>query len=155
MLTMRPKPRAIMPSTVSRIISMWHSIMVSSASIQSSRVQLRKSPGRRPSALLTRISGAGHAAITAARPCGVVTSAATGVTATPVAAAISRAVAASAAEPRATMAISAPSRASAVAQALPRPRLAPQTMAFLPLMPRSTLRAGYAATAETGLSLYP
>jgi hypothetical protein len=42
-----------------------------------------------------------------------------------------------------------------VAQALPRPRLAPQTMAFLPLMPRSTLRTGYAATADTGLSLYP
>ena len=59
MLTIRPKPRAIMPSTVSRIISMWHSIMVSSASIQSSRVQVRKSPGRRPSALLTRISGCG------------------------------------------------------------------------------------------------
>ena len=80
MLTMRPKPRAIMPSTVSRIISMWQSIMVSSAEIQSSRVQVRKSPGRRPSALFTRMSGAGQAASAASRPCGVVMSAATGVT---------------------------------------------------------------------------
>ena len=42
---MRPKPRAIMPSTVSRIISIGDSIMVSSAAIQSSRDQSRKSPG--------------------------------------------------------------------------------------------------------------
>ena len=57
--------------------------MVSSAEIQSSRVQVRKSPGRRPSALFTRMSGAGQAASAASRPCGVVMSAATAVTVTP------------------------------------------------------------------------
>ena len=41
MLMMRPKPRAIMPSTVSRIISIGDSIMVSSAAIQWSRDQSR------------------------------------------------------------------------------------------------------------------
>jgi hypothetical protein len=117
---------------------MWHSIMVSSASIQSSRVQVRKSPGRRPSALLTRMSGAGHAASTAVRPSAVVMSAATGVTVTPLAAAISWAAAARAALPLATMVSATPSRASAVAQAPPSPRLAPQTIPVRPRIPRST-----------------
>ena len=61
MLMMRPKPRAIMPSTVARIISIGASIMASSASIQMSRVQVRKSPGIGPSALLSRMSGSGQA----------------------------------------------------------------------------------------------
>ncbi len=61
MLTMRPKPRAIMPSTVSRIISIGPSIMSSSAAIQSSRDQSRKSPGSGPCELLIRISGCGQA----------------------------------------------------------------------------------------------
>ena len=86
---MRPKPRVIMPSTVSRIISMGDSIIMSSAAIQSSRDQSRKSPGSGPSALLSRISGAGQAASAAARPSLVVMSPATVVTLTPVAAAIS------------------------------------------------------------------
>ena len=60
MLTMRPKPRAIMPSTVSRIISMGPSIMVSSAAIQSSPRPVAEIAGRRPSALLSRMSGAGR-----------------------------------------------------------------------------------------------
>jgi hypothetical protein len=38
---MRPKPRAIIPSTVSRIISIGESIIASSAAIQSSRDQSR------------------------------------------------------------------------------------------------------------------
>jgi hypothetical protein len=47
-------------------------MLASSAAIQSSRVQLRKSPGGGPPALLTRISGCGQAASAAARPSGVV-----------------------------------------------------------------------------------
>ena len=62
MLTMRPKPRAVMPSTVSRIISIGPSIMSSSAAIQSSRDQSRKLPGSGPCELFTRISGAAQAA---------------------------------------------------------------------------------------------
>src|SRR3984957_7239025 len=45
MLTMRPNLRAIMPSTVALISSIGVSMLASMALIQSSRVQLRKSPG--------------------------------------------------------------------------------------------------------------
>ena len=134
---MRPKPRVIMPSTVSRIISIGESIIASSAAIQSSRNQPRKSPGNGPSALLRRISGCGHAASAAERPAPVVMSAATVVTSTPVAAAISAPAFSSPSRPRATMVTSTPSCASAKAQARPRPRLAPLRSAFRPRIPRS------------------
>ena len=52
MLTMRPNLRAIMPSTVALISSIGVSMLASIALIQSSRVQLRKSPGGGPPALL-------------------------------------------------------------------------------------------------------
>ena len=52
MLTMRPNFRAIMPSTVALISSIGVSMLASIALIQSSRVQLRKSPGGGPPALL-------------------------------------------------------------------------------------------------------
>jgi hypothetical protein len=139
MLTMRPKPRVIMPSTVSRIISIGESIIASSAAIQSSRDQSRKSPGAGPSALLRRISGCGQAASAAERPAPVVMSAATVVTLTPVAAAISAPVFSSTSRLRATMVTSTPSRASAKAQARPKPRLAPLRSAFRPRIPRSTV----------------
>ena len=77
MLTMRPNLRAIMPSTVALISSIGVSMLASSAAIQVSRVQLRKSPGGGPPALLTRMSGLGQAASTAARPASVVMSPAT------------------------------------------------------------------------------
>ena len=109
MLMMRPKRRATMPSTVKRIISIGESIMASSAAIQSSRDQSRKSPGSGPSALLSRISGSGHAASAAARPAPLVISAATVLTLTPVAAAISAPVFSSASRRRATMVTSTPS----------------------------------------------
>jgi hypothetical protein len=83
MLTMRPNLRAIMPSTVALISSIGVSMLASSALIQSSRVQLRKSPGGGPLALLTRISGSGQALSTASRPAGVVMSPTTSVTVTP------------------------------------------------------------------------
>jgi hypothetical protein len=46
-----------MPSTVALISSIGVSMLASSALIQSSRVQLRKSPGGGPPALLIRMSG--------------------------------------------------------------------------------------------------
>jgi hypothetical protein len=138
---MRPKPRAIMPSTVNRIISMWHNIMLSIAEIQSARVQLRKSPGRRPSALFTRMSGSGQASSAALRPSGVVISAATGVTVAP-SVRISAAVRSSASRFRATIVTATPSRASAIAQARPSPRLAPLSSAFRPAIPRSMPPSG-------------
>ena len=68
MLTMRPNFRAIMPSTVALISSIGVSMLASIALIQSSRVQLRKSPGGGPPALLIRISGSGQAFSAASRP---------------------------------------------------------------------------------------
>ena len=56
MLTMRPKPRSIMPSTVALISSIGVSMLASSALIQASRSQSRKSPGGGPPALVTRMS---------------------------------------------------------------------------------------------------
>ena len=68
MFTMRPKPRFIMPSTVALMNSIGVSMLASTALIQSSRVQSRKSPKGGPPAFVTRISGAGHAASARARP---------------------------------------------------------------------------------------
>ena len=85
MLITRPKPRAAMPSTVALISSMGVSMLASTALIHASRSQSRKSPGGGPPALVTTISksrpGPPAAANTAARPSGVVMSAATATTA--------------------------------------------------------------------------
>ncbi len=83
MLTMRPNRRATMPSTVALISAIGVSMLASSARIQSSRSQSRKSPGGGPPALLTRMSGAGQAASAAARPASVVMSPATAATVAP------------------------------------------------------------------------
>ena len=140
MLTMRPNLRAIMPSTVALISSIGVSMLASIALIQSSRVQLRKSPGGGPPALLIRISGSGQAFSAASRPAGVVMSPATSVTVTPgFALRISAAVFSSASAPRAVSVTCTPSLASAIAQARPRPLLDAQTMARRPLIPRSTV----------------
>ena len=140
MLTMRPNLRAIMPSTVALISSIGVSMLASIALIQSSRVQLRKSPGGGPPALLIRISGSGQAFSTASRPAGVVMSPAISVTVTPGwALRISSAVFFSASAPRAVTVTCTPSLASAMAQARPRPLLDAQTMARRPLIPRSTV----------------
>ena len=56
MLTMRPKPRAAMPSTVALISAMGVSMLASTALIQASRSQSRKSPGGGPPALVTTMS---------------------------------------------------------------------------------------------------
>ena len=113
MLTMRPNFRAIMPSTVALISSIGVSMLASIALIQSSRVQLRKSPGGGPPALLIRMSGSGQAFSTASRPAGVVMSPATSVTVTPgLALRISSAVFFSASAPRAVSVTCTPSLAS-------------------------------------------
>src|SRR6478735_8512534 len=140
MLTMRPNLRAIIPSTVALISSIGVSMLASSALIQSSRVQLRKSPGGGPPALLIRISGFGQAFRAASRPAGVVMSPATLVTVTPgLALRISAAVFASASAPRAVSVTWTPSLASCMAQARPKPLLDAHTMARRPLIPRSTV----------------
>ena len=77
MLTMRPKPRSAIVSTVALISSIGVSMLASSALIQASRSQSRKSPGGGPPALLTRMSTCGQAASAAARPASVVMSPAT------------------------------------------------------------------------------
>ncbi len=138
MFRMRPKRRAIMPSTVRRIISIGPSIIASIAAIQSSRLQCRKSPGNGPSALFNRISGAGQASSAAARPSGRVRSPITAVTRT-AGQAVRIAVAASVSGPsvRATRVTSTPSRASCIAHARPMPRLAPNRSALRPAIPRS------------------
>src|SRR5215475_475327 len=124
MLTMRPNLRAIM----------------------SSRVQLRKSPGGGPPALLTRMSGSGQAFSTASRPACVVISPTISVTVTPgLALRISSAVCLSASAPRAVSVTWTPSLASAIAQARPSPLLDAQTMARRPLIPRSTVSLPYEA----------
>ena len=110
MLTMRPNLRAIMPSTVALISSIGVSMLASIALIQSSRVQLRKSPGGGPPALLIRISGSGQAFSTASRPAGVVMSPTISVTVTPgLALRISSAVFFSASAPRAVSVTCTPS----------------------------------------------
>ena len=137
MLTMRPNLRSIMPSTTALIMKIGVSMLASTALIQSSRSHSRKSPRGGPPALFTRMSGAGHAASAAARPASVVMSPATAVTFTPVSLRISSAVRSRSAAVRAVITTSTPSRASDMAQARPSPLLAAQTMAFLPLRPRS------------------
>src|SRR5262245_4999023 len=113
------------------------SMLASTALRQSSRPKSLKSPGGGPPALLIRMSGLWQAASSRLRPSSVVTSQTTVVTLAPVLRRNSSAVALSASAPRAQIVTSTPSRANAVAQPLPRPFDAAQTIAFLPLMPRS------------------
>src|SRR5262245_8088282 len=113
------------------------SMLASTALRQSSRLKSLKSPGGGPPALLMRMSGLPQAASSRLRPSSLVTSQTTAVTLAPVLRRSSSAVALSASAPRAQIVTSTPSRASAVAQPLPSPFDAAQTIAFLPLMPRS------------------
>ncbi len=137
MLTMRPKRRAIMPSTTARMSRIGVSMFASSALIQASRSHWRKSPGGGPPALLTRMSGAGQALSAAARPSSVAMSPATAVTSHLEALRSSSAVASSASRPRAVMTRFTPSRASDIAQPLPSPLEAAHTSAVRPRIPRS------------------
>jgi len=137
MLTMRPNLRSIIGSITALISSIGVSMLAFNAWIQVSRVHSRKSPGGGPPALLTRMSGLGHAASAAARPSGVVMSPATVVTFVPVALRISSAVASSDSRPRAMITSSTPSRASDIAQPLPSPLDAAHTSAVLPRIPSS------------------
>ena len=141
MLTMRPKPRAAIPSTVALMSSMGVSMLASTALIQASRSQSRKSPGGGPPALVTTMSKSRRTANTAARPASVVISAATNSTSAPAGRALSAikfaAAVCSTSAPRATISTLTPSRTSACAQPRPSPLLAPHTNAHLPAIPRS------------------
>ena len=83
------------------------------------------------------MSGWGQAASIAARPASSVMSQATVVTSAPVAALISAAVASRVSGVLAQIVTFTPSRAKEKAEALPKPLLAAQTMADLPVNPRS------------------
>ena len=141
MLTMRPKPRAAMASTERLMSSIGVSILASSALIQASLSQSRKSPGAGPPALVTTMSKSPRSAKTAARPASVVMSAATDSTSTLAGRALSAinsvAAAFNISARRATMTTFTPSRDNACAQPKPRPLLAPQTSAHLPAIPKS------------------
>ena len=86
MLTIRPNPREAMPSTVALISSIGVSMLASTALIQASRSQSRKSPGGGPPALVTTMSKSLRMAKAAARPSVVVMSAASHFTWAPKAA---------------------------------------------------------------------
>ena len=73
----------------------------------------------------------------------------TAVTFAPVSLRISSAVLSRSAAVRAVITTSTPSRASDMAQARPSPLLAAQTMAFLPLSPRSMVRLLRLVIADT------
>src|SRR5690606_31866044 len=112
-------------------------MLASTALRQSSSEKSLKSPGGGPPALLIRMSGFGHASSRARRPSSVVTSQAMAVTLGAPSWRRCSAVASSASLPRAQIVSSTPSRASASAHPLPKPLDAAQTIADLPLMPRS------------------
>src|SRR3989475_446541 len=155
MLTIRPKRRAIMPSTVALMRRIGVIMFASTARIHVSRSQSRKSPGGGPPALLTRMSGAGHAVSSAARPASVVTSPATAVTRTPVASRSSFSAASRASFVRAISVRLTPSRASDMAHALPSPPLDARLIAFPLRLPRSNLarlpyRIGRAGAEQEG-----
>jgi len=141
MLTMRPNPRASMPSMVAWINATGVSMLASSALIQASRSQSRKLPGGGPPALVTTMSksrpGPSACEKTASRPASVVMSAATAKALTPYWLLSRAAASSSACAPRATITTWTPSAASAVAQPRPSPLLAPPTNAHLPFKPKS------------------
>ena len=138
-LTIRPNLRSIMPSTVALIRNIGVSMLASTAAIQSSRFQSRKSPGGGPPALFTRMSGFGQAANTLAWPSAVVISQATVVTVAPESLRMSSAVASRSAVVRELMINSTPSRPNDIALARPKPFDAAQTMAFRSEIPRSIM----------------
>ena len=139
MLTTRPQPRSIIAGSTACIIAIGVSMLASSALMKSSRLQSDHRPGGGPPAFVTRMSVSRAFSSTAARPASVVMSPATATTSTPCAWRIAAAVASSASAPRALITRSTPSAASASAQPRPRPFDAAQTMARLPLMPKSML----------------
>jgi hypothetical protein len=152
MLTMRPKPRAAIASTVARMSAMGASMLASSAAIHCSRSQSRKSPGGGPPALLTRMSTCGQAASAAARPASVAMSPATVRTSTAgFSTRSAAAVASRSASPRAVMTTLTPSSASASAQPRPKPLLAAQTSAQRPFNPKSMSAPRPRHAASAGL----
>ena len=136
MLMMRPKRRSLMPSTTARMSIRGASMLLFTASCHSLSLQSAKRPGGGPPLLVTRMSGAGRACSTRARPSVLSRSPTTGMTDTS-SASISFAVASRVVSSRPLITRLQPSCANARAQALPSPREEAQTMALLPASPRS------------------
>ena len=137
MLTMRPKPRAIMPSTTACVSSSGVAMFCATPSSSASRVTSRKGLGGGPPLLLTRMSTSGDAASSACWPALVETSATTAITVAPVLARIALAVSSRVLASRPLMTTVQPASASAWAQPRPSPLLEAQTMAVRPAIPRS------------------
>ncbi len=112
-------------------------MFASRALIQSSEVNVRKSPAGGPPALLIRISGEAVTSSANDLPSTDVISAATVFTSTLEAFLIFCAATSSASCPRATKTILTPSSASASAHAKPKPLLPAQTKAHFPFKPKS------------------
>ena len=93
----RPKPRSAMPSSTAASIAAGALRLPSIAFAQSCSLKPLSLPGEGPPALFTRMSGAGQAASSAARPLALAMSPAAAVTATSYLARISSAVCSSAA----------------------------------------------------------
>ena len=121
MLTILPNRRAAIPSMTRCTSSIGVTMFMVTPASSASRSSSRKSRNGGPPLLFTRMSGAGQAAIRASCPSRVETSAATGITSTPVALRISSAVDSSRARLRALMTTATPASASANAHALPSP----------------------------------
>ena len=143
-LTMRPKPRAAMPSITAVISSIGVTMFWTTPAMIFSRSSSRKPRRGGPPLLLTRMSGSGQAASSSACTSGRLTSPITGVTETPNRSAMSDAVRSSAAASRPLSTRSTPFSASAMAQPRPSPRLDAQTIAFRPAIPRSRIRPLFA-----------
>src|SRR5690606_8361028 len=137
MLTMRPKPRSRLPTTTAWISKMPLSMLLSTAALHVAWSHCPASPGAGPPLLVTKMSGDGQAASSAARPASVPTSPMTATGGWPDTAAISAAAACSACALRPLMTTMQPSRASAKAHAFPSPLEEAQMMALRPAMPRS------------------
>ena len=135
--TMRPNPFAAIESITCCIRLIGVSIFIFTPSIMAFLSSWRKSFNGGPALLFTKISGSGQAASSAICPSSVLTSAATGITDTPVDSSISFATRASRCSFKPLITRLTPASASACAQARPRPRLDAHTMACFPLIPKS------------------
>ena len=136
-LTIRPKPRSAIPSTVACISSSGVTMFCVTPASIASRSSSRKSRRGGPPLLLIRISGSGQASSRARCPSGVETSAATACTVAPHSARIASAVASNVVASRPLTTTSHPSRARCIAQPRPKPRDDAQTIALRPSSPKS------------------
>jgi hypothetical protein len=134
MKTMRPQPRVSIPAIAARARRAPESTFTVKKRSQSSSSIAKKSFGSKMPALLTRISGAGTAAMSAAHPASVATSAATPSAVAPGTSARNAATAAATLSClRPLITTRAPAAARPRAMAWPMPAVEPVTSAVLPL----------------------